>query len=158
MGWRSDRYRRRMESGDRIVRNATYGQIPVLGRVPTSNDVAALVGRSAAAVRSSWRRLHDEHAIVLDPATDEIRMAHPFSAVPTPFRVRAVGVDWYANCAWDACGICAALGVDGAIDTSCPDCGDPIRCAVHDRAPDDPTLVFHCLVPAAAWWDDIVFT
>ena len=23
---------------------------------------------------------------------------------------------------------------------------------------DDETLVFHALVPAAAWWDDIVFT
>jgi hypothetical protein len=25
-------------------------------------------------------------------------------------------------------------------------------------APDDDTLVFHCLVPAAGWWDDIGFT
>jgi len=24
--------------------------------------------------------------------------------------------------------------------------------------PDDESLLFHCLVPAARWWDDIVFT
>jgi len=94
----------------------------------------------------------------VDPATGEIHMAHPFSALPTRFRVRAAGVDWHANCAWDAFGICAALEVDGEIDTSCPHCGEPIRCAVRDRAPDDPALLFHCLVPARAWWDDIVFT
>jgi hypothetical protein len=113
---------------------------------------------STAAVGATWRRLHDDHAIVLDAAAAEIRMAHPFSPVPTPFRVRAAGGDWFANCAWDAFGICAALDADGEIATSCPDCGDPIRCAVRDRAPDDQTLLFHGLVPAAAWWDDIVFT
>jgi len=24
--------------------------------------------------------------------------------------------------------------------------------------PDDESFLFHCLVPAAHWWDDIVFT
>jgi hypothetical protein len=26
------------------------------------------------------------------------------------------------------------------------------------QRPDDERLLFHCLVPAAHWWDDIVFT
>jgi hypothetical protein len=85
-------------------------------------------------------------------------MANPFSAIPTPYRVLARDRWWYANCAWDAFGICAALDTDGWIDTSCPDCGEAISCEVRDRAPGDSTLMFHCLVPAAAWWDDIVFT
>jgi hypothetical protein len=62
------------------------------------------------------------------------------------------------NCAWDAFGICSAFGVDGRIETSCPDCGDPIVVEVRGERPDDESLVFHCLVPAARWWDDIVFT
>lgn len=85
-------------------------------------------------------------------------MAAPFSNVPTPFGVRAAGRDWYANCAWDAFGICAALGVDGRIETACPDCADPLTVEVRDGRPDDESLVFHALVPAAHWWDDIVFT
>ena len=140
------------------VRNLTYAQIPALGRVPLAADVAGVVGVGVAEIRASWRRLHDAHALVLHADGDEIRMANPFSAVPTPFRVDAAGQHWDANCAWDAFGICAALGTDGQIDTSCPHCGDPISCEVRDRAPGDPTLLFHCLVPAAAWWDDIVFT
>ena len=65
---------------------------------------------------------------------------------------------WFANCAWDAFGICAALHVDGRIETECPDCGDPITVDVRDERPDDESLLFHCLVPAARWWDDIGFT
>ena len=85
-------------------------------------------------------------------------MANPFSAVPTAYRVQADGRWWYANCAWDAFGICAALHVDGRIETSCPDCGDAVNVEVHDQRPDDESLLFHCLVPAARWWNDIVFT
>jgi hypothetical protein len=140
------------------IRNVTYGQIPASGRVPLVHEVAEILGATVEGVRASWRRLHDAHALVLQDDSDEIRMANPFSAVPTPFRVQAGEQQWYANCAWDAFGICAALDTDGRIDAACADCGEPLSCDVRGRAPGDPTLLFHCLVPAAAWWDDIVFT
>ncbi len=95
---------------------------------------------------------------MLNQVTGEIIMANPFSGVPTGYRVDAAGRWWYGNCAWDAFGICAALHADGRIETSCPDCGHALRIAVRDQRPDDPSLLFHCLVPAARWWDDIVFT
>jgi hypothetical protein len=106
---------------------------------------------------AGWERLHAEHALVLDQAGG-IRMASPFSGVPTDYRVQAGGRRWYGNCAWDAFGICAALHQDGRIEASCPDCGQSMRIAVRDQRPDDASLLFHCLVPAARWWDDIVFT
>ena len=85
-------------------------------------------------------------------------MANPFSAVPTRYRVQADGRWWFANCAWDAFGICGALHANGRIETSCPDCGEVITLDVkHERA-DDESLVFHCLLPARSWWDDIIFT
>ncbi len=147
-----------MQPGDLAIRNATYQQITVEGRVPTSTEVAAALGMPIDELRASWQRLALDHALVLDAETGEIRMANPFSAVATPFLVHAAGRTWYANCAWDAFGICAALDVDGRIETVCPDCGEALMCEVRDRAPDVPDLRFHCLVPAAAWWDDIVFT
>ena len=55
-------------------------------------------------------------------------------------------------------GICAALHADGRIETSCPDCGQSMQITVRDQRPDGASLLFHCLVPAAHWWDDIVFT
>jgi hypothetical protein len=129
-----------------------------LGRAPTAPEAADAAGLSRGEVEDGWRRLHDAHALVLNPATTEIRMANPFSAVPTAFRVQAAGRWWYGNCAWDALGICAALQVDGRIETSCPDCGETIALEVRDQRPHDESLLFHCLVPAAHWWDDIIFT
>ena len=147
-----------MDDADLALRRATYGLLAGLGRPPLRSEVAAATGLDAAGVTEGWRRLHAVRALVLDPATDEIRMANPFSAVPTAFRVRAAGRWWDANCAWDALGVCAALHVDGRVETACPDCGEPIAFDVVDERPGDEGLLFHCPVPAAHWWDDIVFT
>ena len=138
---------------DLAVRRRTYRLFVELGRAPRAEEVG-----DAGHVRAAWRRLHDAHALVLGPSTGDLRMANPFSAVPTAHRVRADGRWWYANCAWDALGICAALHVDGRIETSCPDCGDPLALDVRDARPHDESLLFRCFVPSAHWWDDIVFT
>ena len=147
-----------MDEHDLALRSSTYGLFVELGRGPSASEVADAVGLTVAEVVSGWRRLHELHAIVLNPATAELRMANPFSAVPTAYRVSADGRWWYANCAWDAFGICAALGSDGRIETSCPDCGERLNVEVRAQRPDDDSLLFHVLVPAARWWDDIVFT
>jgi hypothetical protein len=147
-----------VDADDLELRNLTYAKLVDLGRVPAAAEVATAAGRDPEEIVAGWRRLHDQHALVLNRATDEIRMANPFSAVPTAYRVHAAGHWWYANCAWDAFGICAAFNVDGQIETSCPDSGEPISIAVRGWRPDDESLLFHCLVPAARWWDDIVFT
>ena len=147
-----------MDDADLALRNLTYGLFAERGRAPIPSEVAERAGRPEEEVRAAWGRLHDQHAIVLDAEDGSLRMANPFSGMPTPHVVEADGRRWYANCAWDAFGICAALGVDGRIETSCRDCGDPIEIEVRDGRPDDESLLFHCLVPAARWWDDIVFT
>jgi hypothetical protein len=138
---------------DLELRRRTYAFFVEHGRAPTAGELGDPTG-----VLEGWRRLHEEHALVLNPAYDELRMLNPFSAVPTAYRVHAGERWWYANCAWDAFGICAALHTDGRVETSCPDCGEPLAVAVRDGRPDDASLLFHCLVPAAHWWDDIAFT
>ncbi len=142
-----------MNDADVEVRNRTYARFVELGRAPLPEELGP-----REEVLAAWRRLHDAHALVLDTAGTEIRMANPLSGVPTSYRVQARGRRWYGNCAWDAFGILAALDEDGRIESSCPDCGEPIALEVAGGLPDDETLLFHCLVPAARWWDDIVFT
>jgi hypothetical protein len=149
---------RPMNQADLDLRRLTYRLFVELGRAPSAEELAGASHSTISEVEAGWLRLHEAHALVLNPATIEIRMANPFSAVPTAFRVEAAERWWYANCAWDAFGICAALQVDGRIETSCPDCGEAIAVAVFDKRPDDERLFFHSLVHAAGWWDDIVFT
>jgi hypothetical protein len=76
------------------LRNRTYAAFVQLGRAPTAEEVG-----DAQTVREGWRSLHEAPALVLNPATDEIRMANPFSAVPSAYRVLANDRWWYANCA-----------------------------------------------------------
>lgn len=145
---------RAMDEADIQLRNATYRRFVELGRAPTADEVATTLGLDAVSVGAGWRRLHDAHALVLD-ADGAIRMANPFSAVPTPFRVEAAGRSWFGNCGWDAFGIGAALAVDSAIAAECADCHDPIDLVVRDGRPNETDLIFHVPVPAASWWDDI---
>ncbi len=146
-----------MDDRDIELRNVTYRRFVELGRAPSAGEVASALGMSETEVAGGWTRLHDAHALVLDGAGG-IRMANPFAGVPTDFRVEADGRSWYANCAWVAFGIGAALGADSAFETHCPDCSTPIRIVIRDGQPDDATPVFHVLVPAARWWADIGFT
>ena len=143
-----------MDERDLALRNEVYRRFVELGRAPTSAEL----GSPAAEIEAGLRRLHDAHVLVLQPDGSTIRMANPFSAVPTPYVVEAGGRSWYANCGWDAFGIPAALGVDGHVSSTCPDCGDAIEIDIAGRrsVPDD--AVFHVLVPARRWWDDIGFT
>jgi hypothetical protein len=147
-----------VDKGDLRLRNLTYRLFVELGRAPAAAEVAEAFESSADDVLAGWLRLHEHRALVLDDARAAIRMANPFSGVRTDYRVEADGRWWYANCAWDAFGVCVALGKDGRIETSCPDCGDPIAVDVTGGEPSDTTLLFHCLVPARSWWDDIVHT
>jgi hypothetical protein len=135
---------------DLELRNLVYRRFVELGRAPTVDEL----GTTEAALR----RLHDAHMLVLEPDRPVIRMANPFSAVPTSYRVEAAERSWFANCAWDAFGILAALGVDGHVSSSCPDCGEAVEIDVIDERPEPAGEVFHVLVPARSWWDDIVFT
>jgi hypothetical protein len=137
-----------MDEHDLQLRNRVYRSFVELGRAPTRAELGDDEG---------LRRLHDAHALVLDAESGEIRMANPFSAVPTPYRVEASGRSWYANCAWDAFGIPAALQVEGHLSTECGDCGEPIEIVLRG-GPEPADHVFHVVVPAAHWWDDIVFT
>jgi Alkylmercury lyase len=146
-----------MEVRDIVLRNATYGAMVELGRAPTPSEVATTLDMTVGEVDAGWRRLHDAHALVLDESGG-IAMLNPFAARPTPFVVQAAGRSWFGNCGWDAFGIGAALHVDSEIRTTCPDCAEPIPITVRGEQPLDPSPVFHVLVPAVKWWDNIGFT
>jgi hypothetical protein len=50
------------------------------------------------------------------------------------------------------------VGADGVVDTSCPDCGEPLELRIGDGELEPVDAVVHFAVPAARWWDNIGFT
>ena len=127
--------------------------------VPDATAVAAALGCTEEEGREAFRILAEGHVYVLEPGDpSRLRMANPFSAVPTPYLVDAGGKRYFANCAWDGLGIVSLLGGTGIVRTSCRDCGDPIDVEVEAGKLRKADGVVHFSVPAIHSWDDIVFT
>jgi hypothetical protein len=97
---------------------------------------------------ADYTSLAAQHVVALD-ANGNVLMAHPFANHTEGARVDSHRRTWWGNCAWDAFGIVAALGLDDATITA--------QGITLDANADDGA-VFHVLVPAAHWWDDIGFT
>jgi hypothetical protein len=126
--------------------------------VPIATEVARNLGRPTADVIEAFRQLGESHVYVLEPDDpSRLRMANPYSAVPTPFRVEVAGRSYFGNCVWDSLGIISLLGGDGRVLTPCPDCQELQELEVKGRQQGADGVV-HFSVPARQWWDDIIHT
>lgn len=105
-----------------------------------------------------YRELHNRHAFFLEPETLTIRMANPFSGIPTDFRVHANGKTYFANCAWDMLGIPAALHKDAVIEAVCTGSDESVQLEIKNRQITNNQLLVHFPLPFARWYDDLVFT
>jgi hypothetical protein len=145
------------ENFDRDVRREIYDVTMREGTPPLAARLSETLRAPLAEVHASLQRLAGARMIALQRDEIEILMAGPFSAVPTPFRVRAGGIDCYGNCIWDALGIPAMLQSDADIDTSCADCGTSASIRIRNAQLEGEGLM-HFAVPARQWWKDVVFT
>lgn len=140
------------------VRTAILEAFAETGIAPSPAGIAERLGSEVEPVLEAWDRFREGRAIVTGEDGISIRMANPFSGIPTEHTFEAAGVHYYANCAWDALGIPAALGRGGTVRSHCANSGESLRLEVGDDGPERCDWLFHSLVPAAHWWDDIVFT
>jgi hypothetical protein len=143
---------------DTGIKLAIYAHFAETGRRPSPQAVAERAGADVGDVLGAYPRLRAQRVLVLEADGSSIRMAPPFSGVPTQHRVDAGAVQYFANCAWDALGIPAALHRPGRVTSRCEQSREPLQLEVGLEGPGPSDWLFHCLVPAAHWWDDIVFT
>ena len=143
---------------DTRVKLAIYRHFANTGNQPQPETVAANVGADLPAVLQSYKRLAANRLLVLEANGSSIRMASPFSGIPTQHVVISDNVQYFANCGWDALGIIAALHRSGTVYSRCEQSGTPFRLSVTAEGPESSSWIFHCHVPAANWWEDIVFT
>ena len=140
------------------LRLAVYEHILSTGRVPLVSELAARLAVPTSAISSELQRLQGIHAFALAPGSDEILMAHPFSAVPTPHEVRTESRTFWANCAWDALAIPTLLGGIAVAHTRCPDCGEVMEFRFSDGILEPAPGVVHFVVPPREFWRNVVFT
>jgi hypothetical protein len=141
-----------------LIRSYVYQHFVDRQRAPDAQEIAAALNISRGDVLETMRRLAADRLLVLDSQRTGVLMAEPFSAVATRFTVHSGESTWWANCAWDALGVAAALHADVEIRSACPDCNHPLSLSVTaGKVAGDPAVI-HLAVPAEHWWDDIVFT
>ena len=147
------------EELDNRIKLAIYRITAESGSIPNATQVAPQVNLSEPEVLEAFGQLHKKRLLVPEPGDPtRIRMASPFSGVPTSFPVDALGHRYFANCVWDAYGVAAALHADAVIPAHDGFSGEPLTLEVRDNRPILQPYVAHFAVPAAKWWDDIVFT
>lgn len=142
------------------LRLVIYRHFVDAGGAPSRAHLATIVG-DLESTDALLQQLHDGHMLVLDDRPHrlgEIRMALPFAAEPTDFRVTTAQGAWWANCAWDSLAMLAALHADGRIESTWSDTGAPLELQVVDGQLDDLDGCIHFARPAVVWWDDIVLT
>jgi len=142
---------------DLDVKLAIYHHFAETARRPSPAEIAEQVRVPVSAVLDIYQRLRAQRVLVLEDDGAAIRMAPPFSGVPTQHVAEVKGLRYFANCAWDVLGIVAALQQPGTVHSRCEQT-EPLHLAVGKEGPEPCGWLFHCAVPAAHWWDDIVFT
>jgi ribonuclease HI len=141
---------------ERATRLFVYRHFVESARAPDLGTIADAVQADQRLVLSALRKLVAAHALVMAPASTNIWMAPPFSAVPTMYPVKAGGKTYWANCAWDAAGVMSLVG-DGETRTRCADCGAVVTMEVRDGRMIGDGVV-HFAVPPRNFWDNVAFT
>jgi Alkylmercury lyase len=128
-----------LTAAERALRRRIFASFAATGEPPIMSDEPALRGLEA------------KHVVVLD-SDHRIVMAHPSAAHRDGARVDCDERTWWGNCAWDALGIVAALGLADARVAS--------NAIVLDAVPGGliGEAVFHVSLPARDWWEDIACT
>src|SRR5258708_4336862 len=145
-------------SFDTQTKLAIYRHFAETGQRPSLEVVAELVGADATSVRDAYVRLSAQRVLVLEPDGESIRMAPPFSGVPTQHVVIVDDTRYFANCAWDSFGIPAALHRPGRVHPRCEQSGEPLSLEICLEGAPPLRWLFYFLFSAARWWGDIFFS
>ena len=143
---------------DRTLRQFIYETIARTGRPPSHEAMAKHRGFSHDEVDAALVKLEEQHALALAPTTRNVWMAHPFSAVPTPFSVESDNTTHWANCAWDVVAIPPLLGLDARAEPRCAESGEPMPMAFRAGELVEGDGLIHFVVPPRRFWDNVGYT
>src|ERR1700757_3760299 len=130
---------------DAQTKLAIYRHFAETGQRPPLQVVAERVGADVSSVREGYVRLRAQCVLVLEPDGVSIRMAPPFSGVPTQHVVIVDDTKYFANCAWDSFGIPSALHRPGRIHSRCEQSGEPLNLEIGFEGPPPCRWLFFCL-------------
>ena len=137
LAWRM-RDSEKLTEQEEDMRRDILAEFPRLGRAPLRQEIMDRKCLSMGQLDLLLNRLQSLDLLYLNPATQEIHVAYPFSTVPTRHVVRFI--DWdeatlsFAQCAIDALGMHFMFRRALSIGSACEYCANPIAIEVVTRA------------------------
>jgi hypothetical protein len=132
---------------DTLTKLAIYRHFAETGQRPSLEVVAESVGSDVSSVREAYARLRAQRVLVLEPDGVSVRIAPPFSGVQSQHVVIVEETKYFANCAWDAFGIPAALHRQGRVHSRCEQSGEPLSLEIGLQGPPPCSGFFIALFP-----------
>lgn len=129
-------------------------QIIATGHAPTMLDLTATMGEPLANVREGLVALEQEHGVVMDPASNEVWLIHPFSMTPSLYWVEQRGQGWWAPCAWCALGVATLVG-DCVISTRIAGYRELTELAVTNGVLSNENLFVQFTTPVRKAWKNV---
>ena len=146
----------------RKVRKFVYDRFRETSYPPVVEEVGRQFDLRRREAADTLKTLESNKLLVLMPGTERILMAHPFSAIATPFRVwNREGQRFFANCAYDSITMHLTLEEDVRIESFCHHCGELIQIELTNetvRSAQPKNTIVYLGLPFARWWDNIVHT
>ncbi|MCC6165461.1 MAG: alkylmercury lyase family protein [Acidobacteria bacterium] len=127
-------------------------------RPPTIAEIAARFESSEVDARRALRQLAANHGVVLHSSSDEVWVAHPFSAAPTTFVVRSGARTWWGNCAWCSLGVAHLAGGTATVETRLGALDDQVAIRIENGRVIDTDYVVHFPIPMRHAWDNVIYT
>ncbi|KAL7758331.1 hypothetical protein ACKLNR_012858 [Fusarium oxysporum f. sp. zingiberi] len=127
-------------------------------RAPTVSEIATRFQCNEATARQGLQSLADYHGVVLHPNSDEVWVAHPFSAAPTTCIVSSGERKWWGNCAWCSLGVMQLAGRTATLTTRLGAIGDEVTIRIEDGKLLDKDFVIHFPIPMLKAWDNVIYT
>lgn len=140
---------------DSSIHRAILAAIVEVGHAPGVAELASALGICELEVRSSLRRLAENHGLVLHPGSDAVWIAHPFSLSPTGTWVARGDRGWWAPCLWCALGITTLVG-DATIHVRFGGEAEGLTIAVQEGVVEPTGLLIHFALPPREAWNNVI--
>lgn len=127
-------------------------------RPPTVAELGAHFQREEADVRKALQDLQAYHGVVLHPHSDEVWVAHPFSAAPTTCVVRTESGTWWGNCVWCSLGLAHLAGGTATLETRTGALDEPVSIRIEGGKVIDTDFAVRFPVTMTHAWDNVMYT
>lgn len=128
-----DKWSHALEAGEDLVWRTVLQLYADRGRPPRPSEVAAETGIEPDRIKALLRKLQLRDFIGLEPGTEAIQYAYPFTQAASGHKVELRGHLLYALCGIDALGVGAMYRTDITVESPCRLCGETIRVSTKDK-------------------------